>query len=170
MEIIPQQVIEGKILIIRGKKVMLDRDLAALYGVETKALNQAVKRNLSRFPEDFMFQLSIIERNELVTNCDRFKTLKHSTVAPYAFTEQGVAMLSSVLNSELAVRVNIAIMRAFVKLREMLTTHKELRQKIEDMEKKYDHQFKVVFEVIKQLIEPSQNPKKKIGFGRESEN
>lgn len=168
-EIIPQEVVESKILFIRVKKVMLDRDLAALYGVETKALNQAVKRNLARFPEDFMFQLSKAERNELVTNCDRFKTLKHSTVAPYAFTEQGVAMLSSVLNSEMAVRVNIAIMRAFVKLREMLTTHKELRQKIEEMEKKYDHQFKVVFDVIKQLIEPSQKTKNKIGFKREAE-
>ncbi|RJQ14286.1 MAG: ORF6N domain-containing protein [Nitrospiraceae bacterium] len=169
LEIIPQEIVESKILFIRGKKVMLDRDLAALYGVETKALNQAVKRNPARFPEDFMFQLSKTERNELVTNCDRFKTLKHSTVAPYAFTEQGIAMLSSVLNSELAVKVNIAIMRAFVKLREMLTTHKELRQKIEEMEKKYDYQFKVVFDTIKQMIEPSPKAKKKIGFGRESE-
>jgi hypothetical protein len=157
--IIPQEVVENKILFIRGKKVMLDKDLAALYGVETKALNQAVKRNFSRFPEDFMFQLS----------CDRFRRLKHSTVTPYAFTEQGVAMLSSVLKGELAVQVNIAIMRAFVKLREMLSTHKELRQKIEGMEKKYDHQFKVVFEVIKQLLESPKKQKRQIGFAREKE-
>jgi hypothetical protein len=128
---------------------------------------QAVKRNITRFPEDFMLQLSKAERNELVTNCDRFKTLKHSTVAPYAFTEQGVAMLSSVLNSELAVQVNIAIMRAFVKLREMLTTHKELRQKIEELEKKYDSQFRVVFDAIRQLMTPPEPKKRKIGFGRE---
>jgi hypothetical protein len=168
-EIIPQEVVENKILFIRGKKVMLDKDLAALYGVETKALNQAVKRNFSRFPEDFMFQLSKAEKNELVTNCDRFRRLKHSTFTPYAFTEQGVAMLSSVLKGELAVQVNIAIMRAFVKLREMLSTHKELRQKIEGIEKKYDHQFKVVFEVIKQLLESPKKQKRQIGFAREKE-
>jgi DNA repair protein RadC len=116
-----------------------------------------------------MFQLSKAEKNELVTNCDRFRRLKHSTFTPYAFTEQGVAMLSSVLKGELAVQVNIAIMRAFVKLREMLSTHKELRQKIEGIEKKYDHQFKVVFEVIKQLLESPKKQKRQIGFAREKE-
>ena len=145
---------------------MLSMDLAELYDVETKALNQAVKRNLARFPKDFMFQLSKAEKNELVTNCDRFKTLKHSTVAPYAFTEQGVAMLSSILNSELAVQVNIVIIRAFVKLREMLTTHKDLKRKIDQMENKYDDQFKVVFEAIKQLLDSPKKPKKQIGFNR----
>jgi len=164
--IVPHEVVESKILIIRGKRVMMDKDLAALYGVETKALNQAVKRNITRFPEDFMFQLSRSERNGLVTNCDRFKTLKHSSVDPYAFTEQGVAMLSSVLNSELAVQANIAIMRAFVKLREMLTTHKELRQKIEEMEKKYDHQFKIVFDAIRQMMASPETKRPMIGFKR----
>jgi phage regulator Rha-like protein len=165
-KIISQDIIERKIFMIRGHKAMLSMDIAALYEVETKALNQAVKRNLARFPEDFMFQLSKTEKNELVTNCDRFRTLKHSTVSPYAFTEQGVAMLSSVLNSERAVQVNIVIIRAFVKLREMLATHKELKQKIEAMEKKYDNQFKVVFQAIKQLMSPPKKSKRKIGFNR----
>ena len=111
------EVIAARILEIRGRKVMLDRDLAYLYGVATKALNQAVKRNRRRFPEDFMFQLTRTEQNELVTICDRFNTMKHSTALPYVFTEQGVAMLSSVLNSERAIQVNILIMRAFTKLR-----------------------------------------------------
>jgi phage regulator Rha-like protein len=141
-EIIPQQLIESKILFIRGKKVMLDRDLAALYGVETKMLNRAVKRNTERFPEDFMFQLSKEEYTELL-RC-QFGTLKrgqHSKYSPYAFTENGVAMLSSVLNSRRAIQVNIQIMRTFTKIREMIATHKELKQKIEEMEKKYDYQF-----------------------------
>ncbi len=147
---------------------MLDKDLAELYEVGTKVLNQAVKRNIKRFPEDFMFNLSKSERNELVTNCDRFKTLKHSTVTPYAFTEQGVAMLSSVLKSERAVLVNIAIMRAFVKLREILSTHKELTRKLTEMEKKYDKQFRVVFEAIYQLMDTSDKKKnKRIGFKRD---
>jgi hypothetical protein len=109
---------------------MLDRDLADLYGVSTKALNQAVKRNGRRFPPDFMFQLSKEEKGELVTNCDRFKKLKHSSVLPRAFTEQGVAMLSSVLKSQRAIEVNIAIMRTFVRLREMLASHSELARKL----------------------------------------
>ncbi len=168
-EIIPQQLIESKIFLIRGKKVMLDRDLALLYGVDTKVLNQAVKRNISRFPEDFMFQLSKAERNVLVTNCDRFKTLKHSSVNPYAFTENGVAMLSSVLNSERAITVNIQIMRTFTRIREMLISNTELARKIEALEKKYDAQFSEVFDAIKQLIEPTKKPKKQIGFQREKE-
>jgi phage regulator Rha-like protein len=164
-EIIPQQLIENKILFIRGKKVMLDRDLAALYGVETKMLNRAVKRNTERFPEDFMFQLSKEEYTELL-RC-QFGTLKrgqHSKYSPYAFTENGVAMLSSVLNSRRAIQVNIQIMRTFTKIREMIATHKELKQKIEEMEKKYDYQFKVVFDAIKQLVELPQRPRKRIGF------
>lgn len=144
---------------------MLDRDLAALYGVETKMLNRAVKRNTERFPEDFMFQLTKEEYMALLRF--QFGTLKrgqYSKYSPYVFTENGVAMLSSVLNSRRAIQVNIQIMRTFTKIREMITTHKELRQKIEEMEKKYDYQFKVVFDTIKQLIEPPQEPKRKMGF------
>jgi phage regulator Rha-like protein len=163
--VIPQELIENKILFMRGRKVMIDRDLAMLYGVETKALNRAVKRNRNRFPEDFMFQLGKEEYNELL-RC-QFGTLKrgqHSKYLPFVFTENGVAMLSSVLNSERAVEVNIQIMRTFTKLREMLLTHRDLRQKIEEMEKKYDYQFKVVFDTIKQLLEPVKKPKRQIGF------
>lgn len=164
-ETVPQELIENKILYIRGKKVMLDKDLAMLYGVETKALNQAIKRNINRFPEDFMFQLTKAEAKEILRS--QFVTLKrgqHFKYFPYAFTENGVAMLSSVLNSERAVEVNIQIMRTFTRLREMLLTHKDLQRKIEKMEKKYDYQFKIVFDAIKQLLEPPEKPKKRIGF------
>jgi hypothetical protein len=163
--IIPHEIIEKKILLIRGKRVMLDKDLADLYEVETKALNRAVKRNLDRFPDDFMFQLTQEEAGQLLRY--QFGTLKrgqHFKYLPYAFTENGVAMLSSVLNSERAVQVNIEIMRTFTRLREMLLTHRDLKAKIEAMEKKYDHQFKIVFDTIKQLLEPPQKPKKRIGF------
>ncbi|MBU1726056.1 MAG: ORF6N domain-containing protein [Candidatus Omnitrophica bacterium] len=155
-ELISSELILPKILILRGKKVILDRDLAGLYVVSTKVLNQAVRRNIRRFPVDFMFRLTKKERLELVTICDRFRTLKHSTSEPFVFTEQGVAMLSSVLNSERAILVNIAIMRAFVQLRRMLLTNADLRRKIEQMERKYDKQFAVVFQAIKQLLEPPQ--------------
>ena len=143
---------------------MLDRDLAKLYNVPTKTLNQAVKRNIKRFPIDFMFRLTKSEKKELVTNCDRFSSLKHSTSLPYAFTEHGILMLSSILNSERAILVNIEIMRTFTRLRKILTGHKELKQKIEEMEQKYDYQFKVVFDAIKKLLAPPQKPKNPIGF------
>jgi len=156
--------IENRIYFIRGQKVMVDKDLAELYGVPTKVLNQSVKRNIKRFPEDFMFQLTLNEKTELVTNCDQFKTLKHSTVNPYAFTEQGVAMLSSVLNSERAIYVNIQIMRTFMKLKLLLATHKDLQRKIEEMEKKYDQKFRVVFDAIRALITLPEPKRKKIGF------
>jgi len=143
---------------------MIDLDLAQLYGVSTKRLNEQVKRNHKRFPLDFMFQLTDHEKNELVANCDRFKTLKHATVTPYAFAEQGVAMLSSVLNSDRAIQVNIQIMRTFSRLRQLAMAHKDLRQKIEEMEKKYDQQFQVVFKVIKELLDPPVTPKEPIGF------
>lgn len=133
-ELIPIQIIENKILVIRGIKVMLDRDLAELYGVKTMVLNQAVKRNIKRFPADFMFKLNDNEAQELITNCDRFKTLKHSPSTPYAFTEQGVAMLSSVLNSDKAITINIQIMRAFIKLREMALLHKDLTKRLDELE------------------------------------
>lgn len=161
------EVIATKILEIRGKKVMLDRDLAELYGVATKVLNQSVKRNIKRFPGDFMFQLSKDETKELVTICDRFKSIKHSTALPYVFTEQGIAMLSSVLNSNRAIMVNIQIMRAFVKLKELLLTHKDLALKIEELEKKYaghDEKIQKIFEAIRQLMLPPEEPKRVIGF------
>jgi hypothetical protein len=149
---------------LRGKKVIIDRDLAFLYSVSTKRLNEQVKRNIKRFPPDFMFQLTGLEKIELVAICDRFNALKHSTVMPYAFTEQGVAMLSSVLNSERAILVNIQIMRAFTQLRRMLLTNHDLRRKIAEIEKKYDCQFKIVFDAIRQLLTPPEKPKRRIGF------
>ncbi|MDD4907448.1 MAG: ORF6N domain-containing protein [Candidatus Omnitrophica bacterium] len=170
------EVIATRILEIRGKKVMLDRDLAKLYGVTAKVLNQAVKRNIKRFPGDFMFQLSWEEtgslRSQIVTlnntTTEISKRGKHIKYLPYAFTEQGVAMLSSVLNSERAIQVNILIMRAFTKLREILLTHKELAVKIDALEKKYaehDKTIKSIFEAIKQLLEPPPVKEKRIiGF------
>jgi len=131
-DLIPIQIIENKIFVIYGLKVMLDSDIAQLYGVETKVLNQAVKRNLERFPLDFMFELTSEEKEEVVTNCDHLKALKFSPQLPYAFTEQGVAMLSSVLNSERAIYVNIQIMRTFTKLKSLLATHKDLQKKNSD--------------------------------------
>ena len=170
MEImLPSERIESKILFIRGKKVITDTDLALLYEVETKQLNQAVKRNIERFPEDFMFELTKKESEVLRS---QFVTLKsgrgkHPKYLPYVFTEQGIAMLSSVLKSQRAIQVNIQIMRTYIQLREMLATNKYLRDKIEKLEKKYDENFKEVFKIIKKLIAaPSENgkPKSKIGF------
>ncbi|MDI6745021.1 MAG: ORF6N domain-containing protein [Thermodesulfovibrionales bacterium] len=169
-DLLPQEIVESKILLLRGKKVMLDKDLAMLYGVTTGNLNKAVTRNIERFPDDFMFQLSKEEcAQSLRFQFGILKRGQHLKYLPYAFTENGVAMLSSVLNSKRAVQVNIQIMRTFTKLREMLATHKDLARKIEEMEKKYDHQFKVVFEAIKQLLEPPAKSKRKVGFLREKE-
>ena len=166
MEIMVQQeVIERKIYIIRGHKVMLSTDLAELYEVEPRVLVQAVKRNIDRFPSDFMFQLNEIEFENLKSQIVTSSWGGMRRANPYAFTEQGVAMLSSVLHSKRAIQVNIATMRAFVKLREMLTAHKDLARKLDKMEKKYDAQFKVVFDAIRQLMEPPVPKKKgKIGF------
>lgn len=167
-DLVPVEKIENRILPIRGKKVMLDSDLAKLYEVPTKVLNQAVKRNLKRFPEDFMFRLTNKEKEELVTNCDHLKSLKFSLQMPYAFTEQGVAMLSSVLNSERAIMVNIQIMRAFVSLKREILTYTALKRKLELMEKKYDVQFKVVFDAIRHLMAPSlEKTKSRIGFHKD---
>lgn len=166
--LIPVEIIEQKILFIRGHKVILDADLAELYGVESKILNQAVKRQNKRFPADFMFQLTNQEFTNLRSQSVTSSVWGGRRYAPYAFTEQGVAMLSSVLNSDRAIEVNILIMRAFVKLREMISTHKDLAKKLEDLEKKYDSQFKMVFDAIRQLMAPSEPKKKRvIGFGRE---
>jgi len=160
---LPVERITSKIYLIRGHKVMLDRDLAKLYRVETKVLKQAVKRNVDRFPEDFMFELAKDEfenlRSQIVTS-----SWGGTRYPPMAFTEQGVAMLSSVLNSKRAIKVNIQIMRAFIQLRQMLSTHEDLKKKIEAMEKKYDQQFQIVFEAIKQLLETESKPRKQIGF------
>ena len=155
--------IANQIYLIRGTKVMLDKDLAELYGVETKRLKEQVKRNIRRFPEDFVFELTKDEFDNLRS---QIATSSWGGVRymPMAFTEQGVAMLSSVLNSDRAIDVNVQIMRTFTKLRQMISSHKELSKKIESMEKKYDEQFRVVFDVIKQLLKDDVNPAKKIGF------
>ena len=150
--------IEHRILVIRGHKIMVDTDLAEIYGVSTKRLNEQVRRNRERFPSDFMFQLSRREKDELVANCDRFKMLKHSSALPHVFTEHGAIMLASVLNSPTAVQSSLQVVRAFVKLRELLSHHKKLLRKIEEMEKKYDHQFKVVFDAIRELMKPIEQP------------
>lgn len=162
--ILPEEIVQSKIYFIRGKKVMLDSDLAFLYQVETKNLNKAAQRNIERFPEDFMFQLSHKESTSLRFQIGTLKRGKHKKYLPYVFTEQGIAMLSSVLRSERAIQVNIQIMRTFTKIREMLATNKELREKIEELEKKYDEQFTVVFDAIKQLITEEEKPKTEIGF------
>jgi ORF6N domain len=161
--LVPIELIASKIYLIRNTKVMLDRDLAELYGVETKRLKEQVRRNIERFPKDFMFELT---KDEIKILRSQFATSSWggARYLPMAFSEHGVLMLSSVLNSERAIQVNIVIMRAFVKLREMLSTHKDLKRKIESMEKKYDEQFQIVFEAIKQLLTEEDKPKKKIGF------
>ena len=172
--------VESKIFLIRGKQVMVDRDLAELYGVETKVINQAVKRNLERFPEEFRFQLTENEMDELVTNCDRFINMKHSTVASYVFTEQGVAMLSAVLRSETAVQVSIRIMKAFVELRHYVSSQivktddkaelAEIRRllllHIDHCDKKFseqDRKISQIIQVLNNLIDEPK-PKRKIGF------
>ncbi len=169
-ELIPVETIERKIYVVRGHKVMLDSGLAELYEVETKVLLQAVKRNIERFPEDFMFQLNDQEfmnlRSQIVTSSSGHGGRRY---LPFVFTEQGVAMLSSVLNSARAVQVNIAIMRTFVKLRQMLASNAELARKLAALERKYDSQFKMVFDAIRQLMEPPEKKKREIGFKREAE-
>ena len=185
-EIIPIRRIAQSILVLRGQKVMLDSDLADLYGVATKVLNQAVKRNASRFPVDFMFQISAEEMEKVsqvvippaqertekeVTNSSQFVTssrkYRGKRYRPYAFTEQGVAMLSSILNSERAVKVNIAIMRAFVRLRDVLETNRELARKFDELEKrvgKHDETIDAILEAIRQLMAPPTKPRREIGF------
>jgi hypothetical protein len=160
--VIPVERIEKAIYMIRGRKVMLDRDLAQLYGVETRVLNQAVKRNSERFPPDFMFALNrgeIMRISQIVISSD----LKFSS-SVLAFTEQGVAMLSSVLRSSRAIHVNIEIMRTFARFRQMLVSHSDLARKLQELEKKYDAQFRVVFDALRELMAPSPVPRKQIGF------
>jgi len=160
--------IERTILRVRGHNVMLDTDLAELYMVETKALVRAVKRNSERFPDDFMFQLSPKEFESLRSRIGTSRSWGGRRYRPYAFTEQGVAMLSSVLRSPRAVMVNIEIMRAFVRLRRMLESHADLAKKLDELEKKYDSQFKVVFQAIRELMAPPTASRKRIGFRQES--
>jgi phage regulator Rha-like protein len=162
--VVPVEHIEKAILLIRGQKVLLSPHLAKLYGVEPRVLVQAVKRNIERFPEDFMFQLSDEEFDNLKSQIVISSWGGARRAKPYAFTEQGVAMLSSVLRSARAVQVNIQIMRAFVRLREMLAAHEDLARKLAAMEKKYDDHFKVIFEAISELMIPPEKPRKKIGF------
>jgi len=167
--LIPVEVIERKIYLIRGHKVMLDEDLAEPYDVPIKRLNEQVRRNEKRFPQDFMFQLSGEEAGSLRSQNATLKRGRgrHRKYLPYAFTEQGVAMLSTVLNSDRAIEVNIQIMRTFVKLREMIASHKDLAGRLDELEKKYDAQFRVVFEAIRQLmIQPEPKKKRRIGFLR----
>ncbi len=162
--IIPAEVIERSILLIRGQKVMLDSDLADLYQVSIRRLNEQVRRNIKRFPADFMFQLSEEEYDSLRSQIATLKTGrgKHRKYLPLVFTEQGVAMLSGVLNSDRAINVNIEVMRAFVRLREILSSHKDLVRKLEELEGKYDEQFKVVFEAIRRLMLPQQLRRKSV--------
>jgi len=162
--LVPVERIEQAILLIRGEKIILDAELAVLYGVETKVLVQAVKRHLDRFPPDFMFQLTKEEYDHLRSQIVTSSRWGGRRYPPYAFTEQGVAMLSSVLNSPRAIQVNIEIMRAFIRLRRMLASHAELARKLAALEKKYDAQFKVVFDAIRQLMAPSAPKRRRIGF------
>jgi phage regulator Rha-like protein len=168
-DLVPVERIARAILILRGHRVMLDADLAALYEVETRALIQAVKRNIERFPADFMFQLDADETERLRSQTVILKAGRgqHRKYLPYAFTEQGVAMLSSVLRSPRAVQVNIEIMRAFVRLRQMLQADAQMAKKLAALEKKYDTQFRVVFEAIRELMATPVKPERRIGFGKE---
>lgn len=164
-ELIPAEIIENRIYLFRDQKVMIDRDLAEMYGVTTKVLNQAVSRNMERFPDDFMFKLSLYEakrlRSQIVTSNVGRGGIRWQ---PYAFTEQGVAMLSSVLKSPRAIAVNIQIIRTFTKLRAMLAENDDLRRKIEAMEKQYDENFKIVFDAIRRMLDDDAEPKIEIGF------
>ncbi len=162
-DIVPIEEIAGKIFFIRGVKVMLDRDLAALYEVETRILNQAVKRQIKRFPEDFMFQLTREEFNDLKS---QFVTSSWGGVRklPSAFTEQGVAMLSGILNSDRAIQVNIQIMRTFTRLRHMVSISEEIKREVGELRKQTDDRFQVVFEILDELLSEEMKPKRKIGF------
>lgn len=167
---LPEETIERRIFSIRGHRVMVSPGLAELYGVEPKVLTQAVMRNIKRFPEGFMFQLSKEEYEAVKPLRSQNVTLKrgaHAKYLPYAFTEQGVAMLSAVLNSDRAIETSIVIMKAFVRLRELMSTHKDLARKLDEMEGKYDRQFRVVFDAIRRLMKPIEKTKRRIGFEQE---
>ena len=164
---IPDELVINRILYLRGKNVMIDTDLAKLYGVPTKRLNEQVKRNKNRFPEDFMFRLTQAEKDEVVANCDHLNKLKYSLNLPHVFTEHGAVMLASVLNSERAIKVNIRIVRIFSQLREMLMTNKEILLKLELLEKKatgHDADLQNIFAALKKLLNPPLLPRQRIGF------
>jgi hypothetical protein len=170
--IIPQLKIEERILLVRGEKVIIDADLADFYGVPTKRLNEQVKRNKKRFPEDFIFQLTADEKSELVANCDHLAKLKYSKALPFAFTEHGAIMAASVLNSTRAVNVSVFIVRAFIRLRQTIAEHREIARKIEKLERKiaeHDEQILNVLEAIHQLMAPSGKPRRKIGYVKEKQ-
>ncbi|MBI4431101.1 MAG: ORF6N domain-containing protein [Candidatus Omnitrophica bacterium] len=159
--------IEDRILLIRGHRVLLSADLAEMYRVDTKALNQAVKRNRERFASDFMFRLTRQEKDEVVTNCDHLRKLRFTPYLPYAFTEYGAIMLANVLNSPRAVKVSLFVVRAFVKLREKLSIHRDLAAKLNELEKrveKHDHNIVSLFQAIRQLMKEPERPKRRIGF------
>lgn len=165
--IVPIDPIDSRILLLRGYRVMLDADLAEIYGTTTKALNQAVKRNRDRFPAEFMFQLNRREKDEVVTKCDHLRRLKYSPTLPFAFTEHGAVMLASVLNSAAAVQASIAVVRAFIRLREILAAHKQLARKLDQLEERiegHDQEITAIFEAIRELMQPPQKPGKRIGF------
>lgn len=165
--IVPDEIVLSRILLIRGKKVMIDKDIAELYGVTTKRLNEQVKRNKKRFPEDFMFQLTQEEKEEVVANCDHLKSLKYSPNLPNVFTEHGAVMLASVLNSDRAIEVNLQIVRIFTKLREMLLTHKDILLKLEQLEKQVTQNsddIHNIFVALRELLNPPQEPRPAIGF------
>jgi hypothetical protein len=166
--IIAEETITHKILLIRGQRVMMDADLAELYGVSTRALNQAVKRNIFRFPPDFMFKLTEEEKSEVVTICDNLHKIRFFRGLPHVFTEHGAVMLASVLNSERAVEMSLAVIRVFVKLREMLSAHKELAVKIRELEGKterHDEDIRAIFDAIRELMAPPpEPPNRPIGF------
>lgn len=167
---VPPESVTSRIFLVRGQKIMLDTDLAEMYGVTTSALNQAVRRNKERFPPDFVFPLTEKEKEEVVTNCDRLARLKFSPALPHAFTEHGALMLGNVLKSPRAIQVSLLIVRAFVQLREMLSTHKELAHKLEELEQRvgaHDEAIVGLIEAIRELMEPPEEPKKTIGFTAE---
>jgi hypothetical protein len=166
-KLMPIDSLAGRIFLIRGRKVMLDADLAQLYGVTTKRLNEQVKRNIDRFSDDFMFRLTLDEGKWVLSLRSQFATLKrgqHLKYAPYAFAEHGAVMAANILNSQVAVRASIQVVRAFVRLRDIVATHTELARKLEQMEKKYDSQFKVVFDAIRELMTPPPSTNRQIGF------
>lgn len=169
--LVPAEKIDRAILSLRSMRVMLDADLAVIFGTTTKRLNQQVKRNLNRFPSGFLFQLTDEEKDWVVTNCDHLKQLRFSAAAPYAFTEHGTIMVAMILNTPVAAEASVAIVRAFVKLREILSQNKDLAKKLGELESKYDHQFKVVFEAIRKLMQlpPKDIKRARIGYRRSNE-
>jgi hypothetical protein len=165
--IIPSEKIDRAILFLRGKRVMLDADLAIVFGTTTKRINERVRRNLGRFPSDFLFQLTDEEKEWVVANCDHLRQLKFSAVNPFAFTEHGTIMVAVILNTPVAVEASVAVVRAFIKLREILLQNKDLSKRLNEMESKYDKQFKIVFDAIRKLMQlPEPVKRNRIGYRR----